>query len=141
MTAGIAKITMNDVTTIAQTRTGTRLSDMPTARCLKTVVMISTAPTSADISVSVTMSAQISPRFPGENCAPASGTYETQPTSGPVLQISAPQSSSPPHKYVQYPNALRRGNATLRVPTISGTRYSATPSITGTAKRNIIVVP
>ena len=34
-----------------------------------------------------------------------------------------------------------RGNALLRVPTINGTRYSAIPCITGTAKRNIITVP
>jgi hypothetical protein len=34
-----------------------------------------------------------------------------------------------------------RGNATLRAPIISGTRYIATACITGTAKRNIMVVP
>ena len=31
-TAGIAKMTMNDVTSIAQTNSGMRLSDMPGAR-------------------------------------------------------------------------------------------------------------
>src|SRR5438477_551630 len=34
-----------------------------------------------------------------------------------------------------------RGNATLRVPSMSGSRYEATACITGTANRNIIVVP
>ena len=43
ITAGIAKMIMNDVTSIAQTKSGMRLSDMPGARCLKTVTMISTA--------------------------------------------------------------------------------------------------
>ena len=39
MTAGIAKITMNDVTTCAQTKIGMRLSDMPGARSLNAVVI------------------------------------------------------------------------------------------------------
>ena len=34
-----------------------------------------------------------------------------------------------------------RGKAVLRVPTMSGTRYTIRPCIAGTAKRNIIVVP
>jgi hypothetical protein len=44
---------MNDVTTIAQTKSGMRLSDIPGALCLKVVTMISTAATSAEISVNV----------------------------------------------------------------------------------------
>ena len=39
MTAGIAKIIMNDVMTCAQTKRGMRFRDIPGARCLKTVVM------------------------------------------------------------------------------------------------------
>ena len=66
MTDGIAKMTMNEVTTCAQTKSGSRFSDMPTARCLKTVVMISTAPTSPEISVSVIICAQKSTRLPAE---------------------------------------------------------------------------
>ena len=66
MTAGIAKMIMNDVTSCAQTNSGMRLSDMPGARCLKTVVMISTAPTSVLISTSVTICDQTSTRLPGE---------------------------------------------------------------------------
>ena len=34
-----------------------------------------------------------------------------------------------------------RGKAVFRVPIISGTMYSAKPCITGTANRNIMVVP
>ena len=45
ITAGIAKMTMNAVTSIAQTNSGMRSSDMPGARSLKTVTMISTATT------------------------------------------------------------------------------------------------
>ena len=37
ITAGIAKMIMNAVTSIAQTNSGMRLSDMPGARSLKTV--------------------------------------------------------------------------------------------------------
>ncbi len=47
---------------------------MPGARCLKTVTMISTAATSAAISVKVTICAQTSTRLPGEYSGPASGT-------------------------------------------------------------------
>src|SRR3954469_12024326 len=101
MTDGIAKMTMNDCTTIAQTKIGIRFKDIPGARCLKTVVMISTAPTSAEISVSVIICAQKSTRWPGEYCGPDSGTYANQPASGPTLQISAPNNIIPPNKYVK----------------------------------------
>ena len=53
MTAGIGKITMKDVTTIAHTNTGMRLSDIPGARILNAVTMISTATAIADTSVNV----------------------------------------------------------------------------------------
>ena len=36
---------------------------------------------------------------------------------------------------------MSRGKAMLRVPTISGTRKTATASITGTANRNIMSEP
>ena len=64
MTAGIAKITMNDVTTIAQTNTGIRFSDMPGARILNAVTMISTATAIADTSVNVIICAHTSARLP-----------------------------------------------------------------------------
>ena len=67
-------MTMNAVTSCAQTNSGMRLSDMPGARCLNTVTMISTAAISAEISVKVTIWAQKSARLPGENSGPASGT-------------------------------------------------------------------
>ncbi len=72
-TYGIATSTMNDMTTIAQTNSGTRLSDMPGARCLKTVTITSIAATIAAISVNVIICAQMSTRLPGENSGPARG--------------------------------------------------------------------
>ena len=48
MTAGMANITMNDWTSMDQTKRGTRSSDIPAARCLNMVAMISIATQSAD---------------------------------------------------------------------------------------------
>ena len=42
---------------------------------------------------------------------------------------------------IQNETAFIRGNAIERAPTMSGTRYTAIACITGTANRNIIVVP
>ncbi len=66
ITAGIANTTMNAITSIDQTKRGSRLSAMPGQRSLKTVTMISTAATSAAISVNVIICAQMSTRLPGE---------------------------------------------------------------------------
>src|SRR3954471_7950833 len=84
-TAGIAKTTMNATTSWPHTKIGSRLSDMPGARSLKTVTMMFTATQSAEISVKVTTCAQTSMRCPGEYAGPESGTYANQPASGPVL--------------------------------------------------------
>ncbi len=65
MTDGIAKMTMNDVAIWAQTNSGMRLSDIPGARSLNAVVMISTAPISVLISTIVTICDQTSTRLPG----------------------------------------------------------------------------
>src|SRR5215210_2374010 len=90
ITAGIANSTMKEVTSMAQANSGTRLSVMPGARNLNIVVMMTIASTSADSSVKVIICAQISTRLPGEKSGPASGTYENQPASGPVLVRNAP---------------------------------------------------
>src|SRR5579883_1574330 len=66
MTAGMAKMIMNDVTTMTQTNSGIRLRDMPGARCLNTVATISTAPARLLISTRVTIWDQASTRLPGE---------------------------------------------------------------------------
>jgi hypothetical protein len=50
---GMAKMIMNAVTSMAHTKSGIRLSDMPGARCRKTVTMSSTAATSAATSRNV----------------------------------------------------------------------------------------
>lgn len=72
--AGIAKTAMNDVTTSDQTNSGTRSSDMPGARCVKAVAMISTAVMKVLTSTSVTLCDQTSTRLPGGESGPASGT-------------------------------------------------------------------
>ena len=74
MIAGIAMMIRNDVTSIDHTNSGMRSSDMPGARCLKTVTTISTATASADTSVKVIICAQISARLPAPYCGPESGT-------------------------------------------------------------------
>src|SRR5438067_2019722 len=73
ITAGIAKITMNDCTSIDQQYKGIRFNDMPGARNLRMVTINSTATHSAEISVKVIICAQISTPLPGENCGPESG--------------------------------------------------------------------
>jgi hypothetical protein len=52
-TAGMANTTMKAVTNCAHTNSGMRFSDMPGARCLITVAMISTATARAATSVKV----------------------------------------------------------------------------------------
>ena len=73
-TDGIAKITMTLVMTCDQTKSGMRFRDMPGARSLSTVTMMSTAPASDAISTNVTICDQTSTRLPGEYSGPASGT-------------------------------------------------------------------
>jgi hypothetical protein len=74
MTAGMAKTTMNEVTSIAQTKIGMRLSDIPGARSLKMVAIRLTAMASDEISVKVIIWAQTSTRLPGLYSGPARGT-------------------------------------------------------------------
>ena len=66
ITAGIAQMTMNAVTSIPQTKSGMRFSVMPGARSLKTVVIRITASSRPDSSVNVIICAQKSMRLPGE---------------------------------------------------------------------------
>ena len=74
MIAGIAMMMRNEVTSMLQTNSGMRSSDMPGARCLKIVTAISTATASAETSVKVIICAQMSARLPAPNCGPDSGT-------------------------------------------------------------------
>ena len=76
---------MKACTSMAQTKSGIRLSVMPGARFLKMVTISSTEPTSAAISVKVIAWAYTSARLPGLNSGPDRGTYPNQPTSGPVF--------------------------------------------------------
>jgi hypothetical protein len=66
ITDGMANITMNDVTSMAHTYSGTRLSVMPGARSLKTVVTRMIDDSSPDASVKVIICAHMSTRLPGE---------------------------------------------------------------------------
>src|SRR3954469_10816364 len=100
--------------------------------------MTETATAIEPISTIVTICDHRSTRCPGENPGPDSGVYANQPISGPMLNSNPPNSDTPARKYSQYPKFISRGNETFRVPTISGTRYSPIPSITGTANKNII---
>src|SRR5205085_10819664 len=90
MTAGMAKITMNDCTSIAQQNIGMRLSDIPGARILKIVAISSVATQSAETSVNVIIWAQKSTRLPGEKSGTESGGYANQPASRPVI-VKKPQ--------------------------------------------------
>ena len=74
MTAGIANMTMKEVTSIAQTNSGMRLSDMPGARSLKMVVVMIDRDHQARSSVNVISCAQKSARLPSPYSGPASGT-------------------------------------------------------------------
>src|SRR4051794_31276618 len=73
ITAGIANSTINDWSNMLQQYTGIRFNDMPGARILMMVAMISVATHSAEISVNVIICAQKSTRLPGEYCGPESG--------------------------------------------------------------------
>jgi hypothetical protein len=74
MTAGMANMTMKLTMTIDQTKSGTRLSDIPGARILNAQTVISTATMSAENSVKVIICAHVSARLPGSNVGPESGT-------------------------------------------------------------------
>ena len=63
ITAGMANMTMNDVTTCAHTKIGMRFSDIPGARILNAVVTIDTATASDATSVNVIICAHTSGRF------------------------------------------------------------------------------
>src|SRR5881392_2958334 len=93
MIAGMARMTRNDVTSIDQTNSGIRSSDMPGARDLKTVTTIVTATASAETSVKVIICAQMSARLPAPYCGPDKGTYANQPTSGPMSRANDIHSS------------------------------------------------
>ena len=64
ITAGMAKITITLTTSIAHTKSGIRLSDIPGVRNLRMVQIRQTATTSDDTSVNVISCAQTSARLP-----------------------------------------------------------------------------
>src|SRR5437762_13932008 len=74
ITAGIAKMTMTIEISIAHTKRGMRLSDMPGARCLNTVTMSEEATIRAETSVKLMIWTQASTLWPVEYCDEPSGT-------------------------------------------------------------------
>src|SRR3982750_4292112 len=86
ITDGIAKMIIHDVINCTQTKSGMRFSDMPTARCLKTVVMTAMADERLLTSIIDTICDHRSMRWPGAYVGPDSGRYENQPMSGAMLQ-------------------------------------------------------
>ena len=74
------------MTSIAQTNSGMRLIDMPGARCLKTVTMISTATTRAEISVRVIIWVQKSERLPGDILRAGEGHIGEPAAVGPDVE-------------------------------------------------------
>ena len=73
-TAGMAKITISEVTSMAQTKSGTRSSDMPGARIFRMVTASCTDTASPATSLKVIICAQTSGRLPGPYSGPESGT-------------------------------------------------------------------
>ena len=122
ITDGIAKMIIIDATSDDHTKAGIRRSDMPGARILRITVARSTATIRPIASVRLIRLFQTSARLPMPYWGPASGTYENQPASAPVLMAKPVHSDSAPSRYSQYAQAVIRGNAVLRVPTLSGTR-------------------
>src|SRR4051812_4883970 len=96
ITAGIANRIMIETTSIAQTNSGTRFSDMPGARILKNVTAMQIAATSDASSENVISCAHTSARFPYAYSGPDSGGYANQPTSGPTLRANMTYRNSPP---------------------------------------------
>ena len=102
MTAGMAKMIRNEVTSIDQTNSGMRSSDMPGARCLNTVTTISTATASAETSVKVIICAQMSARLPAPYCGPDKRHVGEPADIRPhVRAANATQSRRPPNRYIQ----------------------------------------
>src|SRR3954464_7053131 len=98
ITDGIAKMIIHEVISCTQTNSGMRLSDMPTARCLKTVVMTATADERLLTSITETICDHKSIRWPGANVGPDSGRYENQPMSGAMLHKTPRYSAAPAMK-------------------------------------------
>src|SRR5579884_2765358 len=108
--------------TIPQANMGMRFRVIPGARIRKIVAINSTPTHMAEISVKVIICAHMSTPLPGEYCGPDNGGYANHPASGSAHVNTPEYNRSPPATYIQYPNAFSRGNATLRVPIMSGTR-------------------
>ena len=86
------------VTSMYQTNSGIRSSDMPAVRRLRIETAISTAAQIAEISTKVTPSSQTSALTPGVNGRLDSGVYMNQPLSGASPSASAPIRIEPPNR-------------------------------------------
>ena len=77
-----AKTIIALVTSMAQQKSGSRLSDIPGARMRRMPTIISAAAPMAAISATLSPMSQKSMCGPGEYCLRLSGTYANQPPSG-----------------------------------------------------------
>src|SRR6266516_4818822 len=108
-----------------------RIQLIPGARMLWIVQRKLIAPSSDEIATRCRDRIQRSCPVPGENSFSESGGYPYQPDfDAPPDAKKLRNITTPPKRKNQYDAALRRGNAMSRAPSINGTR-----------KRKIIVVP
>ena len=108
--------------TIAQTKSGMRIHDMPGARMLWTVTTRLIAPASEAIDRMCSDRIQRSWPCPGE-CSVLSGDVRRPAApAGPPFAKKLSHSTIPPNRNSQYESAFSRGNAMSRAPIISGTR-------------------
>ena len=140
-TAGIEKMIITATTSIAQANKGMRASVIPGARVLRMVQTSTTAAASAD------------DFGEGDHLRPDVGALAGRELRARQRRIGEPadvrpdveQERDPQQQPAEQVHEVAEGvearEAVERVPSISGMMKTATPSITGTANRNIIVEP
>ena len=108
-----------EATSADQAKNGTRLIRMPGARVVSTVAATDAA-------------AAARPTSSRPRAARNRSTMSASPPPGPPLLARATMTSTSPASHAQKPAAARRGKASERAPTCSGTMATARPSRSGT---------
>ena len=120
MRMGSATRMVTDITSTDQLNHGTRRMFMPGARVVRMLVATDTVdasrPTSASAAANVNRS-----------------TKRALPPLGPPLAPMATTDSTEPMNHAQKPVAARRGKASERAPSCSGTTARAAPIINGSS--------
>ena len=121
---GLASRTRAAVTSIDQTKSGSRNQVMPGARIVIVVTRKLIAPTTEEMPRIWTPRIQRSVPWPGRKVFSVSGGYSVQPAWAlPPDWVRSPlYMVSPPSGISQKESALIRGNAMSRAPIISGTK-------------------